>query len=184
VAAAVLGAKAVLAVMLLVAGGAKLADLDGFAASVRLFAPRRMAGSMSAAPVLRTVALALALGELMLGGASLTFPALGWLNPAVLLVGCAFVGVSGAGYAFHRGRSCRCFGALSQRRFDLAGIGRAVVVAALAALATVAVSPSSIRLGVADHALLLAASCLLTFVAFTAARALAASRDALPGMVS
>jgi hypothetical protein len=184
VAVAILGAKAVLAVMLLVAGGAKLADLAGFAASVRLFAPRRIAGSMSSQPVLHAVALVLALGELALGAASLTFPALGWLNPVILVVGCAFVGVSAAGYTFHRGRSCRCFGALSQRRFDLAGIGRAVMVVAVAALATVAVSPSSIRLGPADHGLLLAASCLLTFVAFTAARALAASREALPGMVS
>jgi len=179
-----LGAKAVLAVLLLVAGGAKLADLAGFAASVRLFTPRRVATSASSGPLLRRVALAVALGELALGAASLTSPALGWLNPVVLAVGCAFVAVSGAGYAFHRGRSCRCFGALSQRRFDRAGLARAVVVAALAGVALAAVPPSSIRLGLADRGLLLAASCLLTFVAFTAARVLAASRAALSGMVS
>jgi hypothetical protein len=181
---AALGAKAALAVMLLIAGGAKLADLAGFAASVRLFAPRRLARSAPSAAAARRVALAVALGELALGGASLSSPELGWLNPVVLAVGCAFVAVSGTGYAFHRGRSCRCFGALSQRRFDLAGVGRAVAVAALAAVATTAVPPpSSVRLGLADRGLLLAATCLLAFVAFTAARALAASRDALPGMV-
>jgi hypothetical protein len=187
--AAVLGAKAALAVMLLVAGGAKLADLASFAAAVRLFTPRlftprRLAGSASAPPVLRAAALSIALGELALGGASLTSPALGWLNPAVLVVGCGFVAVSGYGYAFHRGRSCRCFGALSQRRFDPAGIGRAAAVAVLAAVACGGVSPSAVRLGLADRGLLVAAACLLACIAFTAARALAASRDALSGMVS
>jgi hypothetical protein len=206
---AVLGAKAVLAVMLLVAGGAKLADLAGFAASVRLFVPRSLAGpasslssvsrsSVSRLPVsgppafwpasswspVRWIALAVALAELALGGASLTSPAVGWLNPVILVVGCAFVAVSGAGYAFHRGRSCRCFGALSQRRFDLSGIGRAVVIAAVAGAATAAVPASSVRLGIADRGLLRAASCLIAFVAFTAARSLAATREALPEMVS
>lgn len=180
----VLGAKAVLAVMLLVAGGAKLAGLDGFAASIRLFLPRRVAGSARLRGLPRRLALAVALGELALGGASLTSPALGWVNPVVLIVCCAFVAVSGAGYAFHRGRSCRCFGALSQRRFDLAGVGRAVVVAGVAGLAVAGVPASSVRLGPGDRGLLLAACFLLAFVAFSAARALAASRDAQPGMVS
>jgi hypothetical protein len=180
--AAVLGAKAALAVMLLVAGGAKLADLAGFAAAVRLFTPRRLAGSASAPPVLRGAALSIALGELALGGASLTSPALGWLNPVVLVVGCGFVAVSGYGYAFHRGRSCRCFGALSQRKFDLAGVGRAAAVAALAAVACGGVPPSAVRLGLADRGLLLAAAGFLACLAFTAARVLAASRDALSGM--
>ena len=36
-------AKAVLATMLLVAGGAKLADLDAFGSSVRLFVPSGIA---------------------------------------------------------------------------------------------------------------------------------------------
>jgi hypothetical protein len=181
---AVLGAKAVLAVMLLVAGGAKLAGLDGFAGSVRLFLPRRVAGSARLRGLPRRLALVLALGELALGAASLTSPALRWVSFVMLAVCCGFVAVSGAGYAFHRGRSCRCFGALSQRRFDLAGIGRAVVVAVAAGLATVGVPASSVRLGPGDRGLLLAASFLLAFVAFSAARALAASRDAQPGMVS
>jgi hypothetical protein len=170
--------------MLLVAGGAKLADLAGFAASVRLFAPRRVAGSLSAQPLLQSAALTLAAGELVLGAASLTSPALRWLNFAVLAACGAFAAVAGVGYAVHRGRSCRCFGALSQRRFDLAGIGRAVVVAALAALACGGVPASATRLGLADRGLLLAAAGFLACIAFTAARALAASRDALSGMAS
>src|SRR6185437_2275840 len=78
-AVAVLGAKAILAVMLVVAGGAKLADLAGFAAALRLFAPRRLAGSAAAQPVLRRLALAVAVGELALGMISLSCPAAGWV---------------------------------------------------------------------------------------------------------
>jgi hypothetical protein len=184
-AVAVLGAKAMLAVMLLVAGGAKLADRAGFAAAVRLFAPRRVAGSAAALPLLRRAALAVALAELALGTVSLTTPALGWVNPVVLAVGCAFVLVSVAGYIFHRGRSCRCFGALSQRRFDLAGIGRAAMIAAVAGLATAVVpAGSSVRLGLGGRALLLGGACLIAGVAWTAARALAASRDTLGEVLS
>jgi hypothetical protein len=189
---AVLGAKALLAVMLLVAAGAKLADLDSFAASVRLFLPRRRrTGSAAAAPGLltslagaRRIAWAVALAELVLGGASLAVPAIWALNLAVLATACCFAAVSGIGFAFHRGRSCRCFGALSRRRFDLAGLARAGAVAALAGLATAPAAPAAVALTPAGHGLLLAGSALVAFVAFTAARSLAASRDALPGMVS
>ena len=180
----VLGAKAVLAVMLLVAGGAKLADLAGFAAALRLFTPRRLAGSAAALPLLRRLALAVAAGELALGTVSLTCPALGWVNPAVLAVGCVFAAVSVAGYAFHRGRSCRCFGALSQRRFDRAGIGRAGLIAALAILALAGVPAAAVQLSTGDRGLLLGGACLIAFAACTAARALAASRDALPEVMS
>lgn len=206
--AAILGAKAVLAVMLLVAGGAKLADLDSFAASVRLFLPRRrprrratLRSASAPAPAARSAppgelqllrsqlaarraARAVALGELALGAGSLALPAFRWLNAAVLAAGCCFAVVSGLGFAFHRGRSCRCFGALSRRRFDLAGLARSIAVAGLAALATVAVPASAAALTPAGHGLLLGGSALIAFVAFTAARSLAVSRDALPGMVS
>ena len=188
---AVLGAKALLAVMLLVAGGAKLADPASFAAAVRLFLPRRPPGwaagparlLVSPAGALR-VAWAVALAELALGGASLAFPAIWPLNLAVLAAACSFAAVSGLGLAFHRGRSCRCFGALSRRRFDRAGLARSVAVAALAVLATVRAEPAAVALTPAGHGLVLAGSALVAFVAFTAARSLDASRDALPGMVS
>jgi hypothetical protein len=191
---AVLGAKALLAVMLLVAGGAKLADLDSFAVSVRLFLPRRpwagapAAGGLLTSPALaRRIAWAVALTELGLGAASLAVPAIWALNVAVLCAACCFAAVSGVGFAFHRGRSCRCFGALSARRFDLAGLGRSAAVAALAGLATAPAgpgAPAAVDLSPAGHGLLVAGSALVAFVAFTAARSLAASRDALPGMVS
>jgi hypothetical protein len=182
---AILGAKAVLAVMLLVAGAAKLAGLDGFAATVRLFLPRAVlvrGGALARAP--RWIALAVAAGEVALGGASLGAPQASWLNPVVLAAGCAFVLVSVAGFAFHRGRSCRCFGALSQRRFDLPGIGRSVAVAVLAGVTMAGVPASSVRLGPGGRGLLIGAALLLALVAFTAARVLAASRDFESGMVS
>ncbi len=67
-AAVVLGCKAVVAVLLAAAGGAKLADLSGFAASVRLFLP----GGLAARSL--TIATALAGGEVAVGAASLSSP--------------------------------------------------------------------------------------------------------------
>src|SRR5712691_463603 len=171
----VLGAKAALAVVLVVAAGAKLADLHGFASAVRLFAPRPAPW-----PVLRAVALGIAVAEFALGAASLSSPAAGWLNPVVLAVGCAFATVSAVGYAFHRGRSCRCFGTLSQRKFDAAGIARSILIVAMAAVAMAPVQPSSVQLTPITQVLLLAAAAMLAFVALTAARVLAMSREAQP----
>jgi hypothetical protein len=171
----VLGAKAALAVVLVVAAGAKLADLHGFASAIRLFVPRPARW-----PVLRAAALGIAVAEFALGAASLSSPAAGWLNPVVLAVGCAFAAVSAAGYAFHRGRSCRCFGALSQRKFDAAGVARSILIAATAAVAMAQVQPSSVQLTAITRVLLLAAAAMLAFVAFTAARVLAMSREAQP----
>lgn len=170
-----LAAKSALAVMLLVAGGAKLADLDSFAGTVRLFTPRWLAR-----PIRERAALGVALIELASGAVSLAAPALWAVNLVVLALGGAFVAVSIAGYAFHRGRTCRCFGGLSRRKFDLAAIGRAVVVAAAGALALAHVPAADTRVGPAVHVLLAVAAALLAAAAFTAARALAVSRDAQP----
>lgn len=171
----VAGAKAGLAVLLLVAGAAKLAGLDGFAATVRLFVPVGLRLRSGWLP--RLIALTVALGEVALGGASLAAPAIGWLNLVVLAVGGGFVVVAGIGYARHRGRSCRCFGALSRRRFDRAGIGRAVVIVAVAGIPLAGLPASAVRLDPADRGLLLAGAFMLAAGAFTAARVLAASPD-------
>jgi hypothetical protein len=171
----VLAAKTALAVMLIVAGGAKLADLTGFAAVVRLFVPMRALG-----PAYQYVAAAVAVGEIILGCASLSLPAVKWINLAVLAAGSAFVLVSVIGFARHRGKSCRCFGALSRRRFDVSSILRSSLIAALAAVGTVGVSPSTVRLGITAQVLLLAAAMLLLAVSFTAAKALAAIPEAQP----
>ncbi len=180
---AILAAKAALAVMLLVAGGAKLADLAGFATAIRLFLPPSLAAARWAAPAARRAALAVAGAELALGAISLAAPGQRWANVAVGVLAACFVAVSGAGYAFRRGRSCRCFGALSRRRYDLPGVGRAVLIAALAWLATASVPAADVALSLAAHALLAGGGALLAFVTFWAARGLAASRESLNGVV-
>jgi len=171
-----LAAKTALAVMLVVAGAAKLADLSGFGATIRLFLPPGAAAHRWSLRVIGVVSAGVACGELMLGSASLSSPAAAWLNIAVLGTTCAFVVVAGVGFAFHRGRSCSCFGGLSHRRFDRAGITRSVVIAGVAGLGTAAVPGTLIRLDLADRCLLLAAAALLASVAFSAARGLAAGR--------
>jgi methylamine utilization protein MauE len=164
--AAILCAKTALASLLIVAGGAKLSDTASFASAVRLFIPFRIAW-----PLLSAIAVAVSLAELATGLASLTFPAIAGLNALVLAVACAFVAVSAVGYAFHRGRLCRCFGALSQRKFDAAGVGRRAVIAGVAAVALAHVGAPALRLGAVEHVLLFAAGGLLAVVAFAAARA-------------
>lgn len=174
----ILAAKAGLAVMLIVAGGAKLSDLASFTATVRLFVPRRRAYRS----VVRATTLGIVLAELLLGVASLSFPAQTWINASIFGVTCGFVVVSAYGFAFHRGRSCTCFGALSGRRFDRAGIVRSTAIAAIGALTLLAVTPGAVDVGLALRLLLLAAALLLSLVSMTAARALALSRTTRPGL--
>jgi hypothetical protein len=93
-----LAAKSAVAVVLLVAGGAKMADVAGFATTVRLFVPR-----WTPYPIRAVAASAIALSEITLGGASLSAPGLAWIDLAVLAMTAAFVAVSAAGLAFYRG---------------------------------------------------------------------------------
>jgi hypothetical protein len=173
----VLVAKSTVAVMLLVAGGAKLADVAGFAATVRLFIPRWMPRA-----VRDVVAFGIALVEISLGGASLSLPGILWVNPAVLALAVTFVAVSAAGLAFYKGRSCRCFGALSRRTFDSRGLLRSIGIAMLAAVATISVQPASIDIGTSAQVMLIISAGLLTLAAFTAAHALAVARESDPGL--
>jgi hypothetical protein len=176
-----LGAKAAVAVILLVAGGAKLADLAGFASAIRLFLPAAAPRTMLAA--LPAASAGLALAELLTGAASLCFPAARWLNWLVLALASGFLIIAVVGYARYRGRPCRCFGALTRRAFGLRSIGQALLIAATAAVALRPARPAQLDLGLADHLLLLAAAGLLVLAAFTAARALATG-NAQPGMAA
>jgi hypothetical protein len=162
----VLCAKTAVACLLIVAGGAKLSDPASFASTVRLFIPRRVAW-----PLLPAIAVGISLGELAVGLASLTFPAIAALDTLVFAIACAFVAVSALGYAFHRGRSCTCFGALSQRTFDAAGVLRSAVIAGIAAVGLAHVGAAAFQLDATARVLLFAAAGLLAVVAFTAARA-------------
>ncbi|HEX6930587.1 MAG TPA: MauE/DoxX family redox-associated membrane protein, partial [Streptosporangiaceae bacterium] len=119
-AVAALACKAAIAVLLVAAGAAKLADLAGFVGAARLFLPART----NQAPV-RAVAAGIALTEIAAGAWSLSSPQTRWLNLAVLALCCGFVAVSAIGYVRHPGRACRCFGALTGRAFTRAAIGRA-----------------------------------------------------------
>ena len=116
--------------------------------------------------------------------ASLTLPAITALNALVFAIACAFVAVSAIGYAFHRGRSCRCFGALSQRKFDAAGVLRSAVIAGVAAIALAHVGAAALQLDATARALLFAAAGLLALAAFTAARARSAGRETEPEVVA
>lgn len=169
---AVLTAKVIVAVMLLVAGSAKLADVTGFAAAVRLLIPVRVRAVTG-----RAMAVTVAVAEVALGLASLSSPATSWLNLVVFGFACGFVAVSVLGYAFHRGHSCRCFGALSRRKFDALGIVRAVAIAAAAALATASLPRAMVEIGAADRALLLLTAAVISLAAFSAARALGLARS-------
>jgi hypothetical protein len=162
----VLCAKIAIACLLIAAGGAKLSDPPSFASTVRLFIPLRLGW-----PLLTAIAVGISLGELAVGLASLTLPAITALDVLVFAVACAFVAVSALGYTLHRGRSCRCFGALSQRKFDGAGVLRSAVIAGIAAVALAHVGAAALQLDATARVLLFAAAGLLAVVAFTAARA-------------
>ena len=175
----VLCAKTALACLLIVAGGAKLSDPASFASTVRLFIPFRVAW-----PLLSAIAIGVSLAELAVGLASLTLPAITVVNALVFAVACAFVAVSAVGYAFHRGRSCRCFGALSQRKFDAPGLLRSVVTAGIAAVALAHVGAPALQLDATARVLLLAAAGLLAVAAFTAARARGTGSEPEPEVVA
>lgn len=162
-----LGAKSLLAVMFLVAGGAKLADLTSFAAAVRLFLPHRIALHQ-----LRAIAGTAASSELVIGAASLSRPTTKWVNGIVFAAACVFVVISILGYVFNRGRSCRCFGALSKREFNTAGILRSLAIGAVAFASMRSVRPSFVDISLAGSLLLLFVGVLLALAAFTAAQSL------------
>src|SRR5260370_14351828 len=130
----VLGCKAAIAVLLLAAGGAKLADLTGFGASVALFLPPRVPAAL-----IRSAAAGIAVGEIAAGAASLSAPRVGWLNVVVFGICCCFLAIWTVGYLRYAGQPCRCFGAMSRGRFTAVGIGRIAGLVVAAATATISV---------------------------------------------
>jgi hypothetical protein len=172
----VLGAKTSIALVLILAAGAKLADPVAFSATVRLFIPHSDRFPRATSKV---IAVAIAIIELVLGATSLSLPNITWLNYAVLVLTCGFVGVSLVGYIFYNGWSCRCFGALSQRKFDVFGIFRSALIACIAGLATLKVSSASTSIGAPGVLLLFAGAAMVVISAFTAARVLAVTQSRL-----
>jgi hypothetical protein len=190
----VLAAKAAVAVLLLMAGGAKLADLAGFASTVRLFLPappkarttQPQAGATQ--PKARTIqsraglpasaryaAVTIAAAELLAGALSLCWPSLAWVNAAVLALSCGVAIAAGLGFARHRGQPCHCFGALTSRGFGPASLSRALVIVVAAAVACVSVRPApQLHLALGFHLLLFTGAVLIAAVAVAAAKALLA----------
>jgi hypothetical protein len=162
-----LSAKAALAVLLLAAGGAKLADPAGFGAAIRLFVPPRASALVPAATAAVIVA------ELATGAISVCWPAAAWANLAVLALACGFCVVAGIGYARFRDRPCRCFGALTRRSFSVRSLLQSAVILVAAVLATGSVGAAQVTLGLTAHLLLVTAAGLLVVASYTAARALA-----------
>ena len=104
-----------------------------------------------------------------MGLASLTLPAITALNALVFAIACTFVAVSATGYAFHRGRSCRCFGRCPSGD-STRGVLRSAVIAGIAAVAPAHVGAAALQLGATARTLLFAAAAILAVAAFTAAR--------------
>ena len=168
--ALVLAAKAALAVLLLAAGGGKLADPGGFADAIRLFVPTP---AQARAPALVPgAAAAIIAAELAAGTISLCWPSAAWAGLAVLALACGFTVVAGIGHARYRGRPCRCFGALTRRSFGVRSLLQSVVILAAAVLAIRPVGQAQVTLALTAHVLLLAAAALMALAAYTAARAL------------
>jgi hypothetical protein len=173
----VLAAKAAVAVLLLAAGGAKLADRAGFAAAVRLFVPR--AWSARVHGLVPAAAAAVIAAELIAGAVSLCWPSAAWADLGVLALACGFVAVAFVGYARYRGRPCRCFGALTRRSFSLPAVAQSLAILAAAALPVFwRAGEAFMALGLAGHVLLLAAAGVLALAAGTAAKALASTEVA------
>lgn len=124
--------KVSLAVLLVVAGLSKAADLRAFEQSLVLVVP----GVGGAWPA-RALAIGVAVTELLVGGLSLARPALGLADLAVLALCDGFVVVSVIGSWRHRGASCRCFGALSDQRFGPMSVVRSVALVAAASIVVV-----------------------------------------------
>jgi hypothetical protein len=167
----VLAAKAAVAVLLLAAGGAKLADPASFAAAIRLFVPPAAPSWVRAR--VPAAAAAIIATELVCGAASLCWPSAGWVNLAVLALACGFTIVAVIGYTRFRGRPCRCFGALTRRSFSVRSLTQSLVILAVAALATRPAGDAAVAIGLTAHLLLLAVAGLLALAACTAAKALA-----------
>jgi hypothetical protein len=166
----VLAAKAAVAAALLASGGAKLADLVGFAATIRLFVPARAPARLAAS---HYAAVTIAAAELLAGAVSLCWPSLAWVNLAVLALSCSFAVVAGFGYARHRGQPCHCFGALTRRGFGLASLLRAAAILTAAGIACVSLRPApQLHFALPFHLLLLAGAVLMAAAASAAGKAL------------
>jgi hypothetical protein len=163
----VLGAKLAVATTLLIAGGAKLASIHGFAATVRLFLPRAVSPFLP-----RTLAGIIIAAELSFGILSLSWPSLWWTNFLIALLCAAFLSISIMGYLFYRGRGCHCFGRLARRKFDGLSIARSTLLVIIAVLALGNTPPKYIQIQMEWRILLIISSILIIASANAVAKGL------------
>lgn len=166
----VLTLKVSLALMLLSAGVAKLADFSNFTLTVRLFLPRDTPELAA-----RGVAGLVILAEAAVGAISFVVPFVRGIDVGVFTITCLFVIVAIFGYLFRRGAACRCFGQLSRRSFDLKAIARAVAICCFAAVvATNAASLSAETLSTTVRVLTALTAVMIALAVYTASRVLVA----------
>jgi hypothetical protein len=122
----VLVLRGLLALMLLAAGAAKLADLGGFAATLASLGLRQRWAS--------SAALGVATAELGVAAVSLTGMWPATTDAAVLGLTLAFTLVAVFGAARRPEVRCRCFGALTSARFGIRTLLRNTLLTAAAAL--------------------------------------------------
>jgi len=121
--------KASLAMLLIVAGLSKAADLPAFRDSVAVIVHRLAGGSLGLA-----LAVGVAGTEVVVGALSLALPVLAPADSAVLALCVGFLVVSTIGAWRHRGVRCRCFGALSDQRFGVEAAARSAILVVAAAV--------------------------------------------------
>ena len=125
----ILMSRASLAAVLVAAGAAKLADVRGFATTLRGLGMPAKQDSL-----IRAIAFIIPLVELVLGIALISglWPAI--INAMVLVLYCGFTLV--VIYALRRkvNVACRCFGMLSDSQFSSKGLARSLLLTLLAVI--------------------------------------------------
>jgi uncharacterized membrane protein YphA (DoxX/SURF4 family) len=156
--------QATVGLVLLGAGGAKLADLSGFAVTLgRLGLPQRWGE-----PAARGVAAA----EVSLGALSLANVAPRIVSVVVFAFTLGFVAVTAYAARWRPQLRCRCFGALAETRFGPVSVLRSVLLAAAGGLVVAGVTPGrGVVYGVTATVLLLAVAAVFAAGCAAAANA-------------
>jgi hypothetical protein len=133
-------AQIAVAMALFTAGCAKLPgrSATAFAETIRVFAPSVLRGHRAGA----AAATVIAVTEIALGLALLLWPATRPVAGVATAFCAGLVAVACVGYLRHRDTRCNCFGGLGRESFGAAGVIRALILLALAAVA--ALPPSGI----------------------------------------
>ena len=142
------------------AGAAKLVDVSGFARTLAGLMPR----STATDETIRALAVAIPMGELLLGVVVITGLWSTVTDVIVLLVMCAFSVTVVLARRVAPHVKCRCFGTLSDSQFSGPGFIRSLVLTGLAFLVVIAghiSSTLSVKPPGIENTLLLVCGCLI-----------------------